>query len=582
MPTPENLPIGIEREKIKKEAEFLNGAKNREYVGLLTNTPLDNILTAYPKIAQGMILLYNYAEGNTIDPATKEGFLDRHLKTLLYAGRLITDEEVERMREDINKGTYSKQLDAYLRQKRQVNFTPANEENSAAFSNYISIKSDSDAVYNKRASLSRTLWLKSSLQNTFGEVNYKQAMVAEMVLSAPFFESVLSMQQISEEAAKRHQAYIDETVSFAKDFKPEERFQKFDELTGEYPVPWVAEVRPGEVIDFDKPYIYSLYDFAGSALEGNWDLDSLYKLYKDTILRRGRFFEATAVSVFNQVVVQLLPARGTSISFADIVGYGKQKRFYRNLLEKTKERDPIIGDVRIVIAAGKPGLGKSIGVEAFLNNLPENAKGVTIRINPDLSRGKVFEYEALIKIAKFHPDLELFAVIEDIDKLAGDRLSSRTTSQFLEIDSAVADAIPGNFHLIATTNRPDVVDPAIISRPGRTSEVLVYGYPNEKNRKKIAEHHAGKNGLNLSDKQLETVATGTKGFSPDEVRHIIWSFKFNNITNPTDEEIEEFIAGIKRRHELEKQTSGMTDQSSKEEEWYEDSDEYFGCEEDEE
>lgn len=73
--------------------------------------------------------------------------------------------------------------------------------------------------------------------------------------------------------------------------------------------------------------------------------------------------------------------------------------------------------------------------------------------------------------------------------------------------------------LIAATNRPDVLDPALL-RPGRFDRQVVVPRPDVKGRKTILEVHANK--VPLTDAvDLEIVAKGTPGFSGADLANLI-------------------------------------------------------------
>lgn len=556
--------VGREKAILRQEAEFLNSHKSNSYLGILTNTSINAVSVLYPETITGMFLLYNYVEGSAIDPASQNGFFDRYLRTQYYAGSLISDEDADRIRGDIKEGKYSQQLEAYLRQRREVIPVPTGpSRQSTAYDQYKAIRDDNDAIHNKRAWLSRVSGLQANLRTVFGEVNYNRAILTEMLLAAPFLEAAVSNDKLDEAASARHKGYVEEVLEFSRGFNPEQRFQRFEEVTKKSSVAWTQEVKTPDLTDLDRPYVQNLYDLAGSMLDGKWDMDAVYGLLKKTILRRGKLFEAVSVRHEYGIAVSLTPTEGSTTSFDDIAGYETQKAYYLNLLTKIKQRDPIVGDIKMVIAAGRPGLGKSIGVQAFLNRLPDNAKGILVRVNTDNIGSSIPEYQMLMRLAYLHSDLDLFAVIEDIDRFAGNRLANITTGMFLEIDSAVADSIPKNFHLIATTNRPDVVDPAIFSRPGRASEVLVYNYPGAKSRKRIARLHAEKNGFNLPEKTMQYIADKAAKFSPDEIGYLFWRMRFNDIKDPTEVIIDRYIKETLDRDKVKQQarTSELADGS---------------------
>ncbi len=73
--------------------------------------------------------------------------------------------------------------------------------------------------------------------------------------------------------------------------------------------------------------------------------------------------------------------------------------------------------------------------------------------------------------------------------------------------------------LIAATNRPDVLDPALL-RPGRFDRQIVVGNPDIAGREKILGVHAGKVPL-APDVDLKIIARGTPGFSGADLANLV-------------------------------------------------------------
>ena len=73
--------------------------------------------------------------------------------------------------------------------------------------------------------------------------------------------------------------------------------------------------------------------------------------------------------------------------------------------------------------------------------------------------------------------------------------------------------------LIAATNRPDVLDPALL-RPGRFDRQVVVPRPDVRGRLKILQVHARKVPLG-NDVELEVIAKGTPGFSGADIKNLV-------------------------------------------------------------
>jgi cell division protease FtsH len=76
-----------------------------------------------------------------------------------------------------------------------------------------------------------------------------------------------------------------------------------------------------------------------------------------------------------------------------------------------------------------------------------------------------------------------------------------------------------NIILIAATNRPDILDPALL-RPGRFDRQIVVDRPDRNGRKKILEVHAKGKPI-ASEVDLDTLAAGTPGFTGADLANLV-------------------------------------------------------------
>ena len=73
--------------------------------------------------------------------------------------------------------------------------------------------------------------------------------------------------------------------------------------------------------------------------------------------------------------------------------------------------------------------------------------------------------------------------------------------------------------IIAATNRPDVLDPALL-RPGRFDRQVTVSLPDSKERKAILEVHA-RNKILAKDVNLQNIAERTPGFSGADIENLL-------------------------------------------------------------
>lgn len=175
-----------------------------------------------------------------------------------------------------------------------------------------------------------------------------------------------------------------------------------------------------------------------------------------------------------------------------------------------------------VLLYGPPGTGKTLMAKAVANET--NANFISIR-GPQLLSKWVGESEKAIrqtfrKARQVSPTVIFF---DELDSLApargqdvGSNVSERVVNQLLtELDGLEEME---NVMVIAATNRPDMIDPALI-RSGRFDRLVMVGQPGEKGRKEILRIHTQDIPL-AADVSLRELAEITDGFVGSDLASI--------------------------------------------------------------
>jgi len=169
---------------------------------------------------------------------------------------------------------------------------------------------------------------------------------------------------------------------------------------------------------------------------------------------------------------------------------------------------------RGILLYGPPGCGKTYIVKALANESGTNFIAVK---GPEILTMWVGESERklreVFKRAKqVAPAIILF---DEIDALApkrgiemGARVTEQIVSQLLTEMSGIEEM--EGVVVIGTTNRPDIVDPALL-RPGRFDRLIYVPAPDEKTRLEILKVHT--RGMPLKNVSLEKLAKDTDGYS---------------------------------------------------------------------
>ncbi len=176
---------------------------------------------------------------------------------------------------------------------------------------------------------------------------------------------------------------------------------------------------------------------------------------------------------------------------------------------------------RGILLHGPPGTGKTLMARAVAGEI--NANFISIK-GPELLSKFVGETERAIreifeKARRASPTIIFF---DEIDAIASQRrrgvneVSQRIVSQLLtEMDGL--QELHG-VYILAATNRPDIIDPAL-RRPGRLTKIIKVGHPDAKARKEILEVHLRNVIIDNSD--IEKLVNLTEGYTGAELTEIV-------------------------------------------------------------
>lgn len=179
---------------------------------------------------------------------------------------------------------------------------------------------------------------------------------------------------------------------------------------------------------------------------------------------------------------------------------------------------------RGVLFYGPPGCGKTLLAKAIANECQANFISVK---GPELLTMWFGESEANVrdifdKARSASPCVLFFDELDSIAKSRGGMASDaggaadRVINQILtEMDGMGAKK---NVFIIGATNRPDIIDPAIL-RPGRLDQLIYIPLPDEKSREAILKSNLRKSPL-ARDVDLPYMAKVTNGFSGADLTEI--------------------------------------------------------------
>lgn len=232
---------------------------------------------------------------------------------------------------------------------------------------------------------------------------------------------------------------------------------------------------------------------------------------------------------FGKARARLLTEKQNLVTFADVAGCEEAKDELQEIIEflKDPQRFQKLGG-RIpkgVLLMGPPGTGKTLLARAIAGeaNVPffsiSGSDFVEMFVGVGASRVR-----DLFEQGKKHAPCIIF--MDEIDAVGRHRGAGlggghdereQTLNQLLvEMDGFEAN---DGVILIAATNRPDVLDPALL-RPGRFDRQVVVGRPDVRGREEILRVHTKKIPL-AADVSLAILARGTPGFSGADLANLV-------------------------------------------------------------
>jgi len=173
---------------------------------------------------------------------------------------------------------------------------------------------------------------------------------------------------------------------------------------------------------------------------------------------------------------------------------------------------------RGILLYGPPGTGKTLIAKAVANEAKANFIAIK---GPEILSKWVGESEKAVRQifrrAKLvAPSIVFFDEIDSIAPVRGsdtNRVTERIVAQLLSEIDGVADM--KDVVVIATTNRPDLVDPALL-RPGRLEKLIFVPPPDEEGRYEIFKVHT--KGMKLAkDVDLRELAKRTEGYTGADI-----------------------------------------------------------------
>ena len=232
---------------------------------------------------------------------------------------------------------------------------------------------------------------------------------------------------------------------------------------------------------------------------------------------------------FGRSRAKMITEEDTRVTFEDVAGVEEAKEELSEVVEflsNPKKFTRLGGRIpKGVLLVGPPGTGKTLLARAVAGEagVPFFSISGSDFVEMFVGVGAARVRDLFIQGKKNAPCLIFIDEIDAVGRQRGAGLGGghdereQTLNQLLvEMDGFESNE---GVILIAATNRPDVLDPALL-RPGRFDRQVFVPNPDLNGRKKILEVHARR--VPLADNvDLEVIARGTPGFSGADLENLV-------------------------------------------------------------
>lgn len=245
------------------------------------------------------------------------------------------------------------------------------------------------------------------------------------------------------------------------------------------------------------------------------------------VIFRGAQSSGMGISQFGQSKAKLFFGSKTDTTFKDVAGIDEAREELNEIVDflKTPNKFRKLG-ARIpkgVLMVGPPGTGKTLLARAIAGEAgvpffhTSGSEFEEMLVGAGASRVR----DLFVKAKKTAPSLIFIDEIDAVARKRGTKIQSGTTEQTLNQILVEMDGFEKNTNVIvlAATNRPDVLDPAIL-RPGRFDRQIRIDLPDMEGRKQILDVH-GKNKPFAKEVNLEKIAKRTVGFTGADLENIL-------------------------------------------------------------
>jgi len=232
---------------------------------------------------------------------------------------------------------------------------------------------------------------------------------------------------------------------------------------------------------------------------------------------------------FSKSKARLFDKKSIDVTYNDVAGLENAKKELQEVKEYLKDPSKfktLGGELpKGILLVGPPGVGKTLLAQATAGeaDVPFYSISGSEFIEMFVGVGASRVRDMFEKAKKDAPTIIFIDEIDSIGRVRGTGLGGGHDEREQTLNQILAEmdgfAPHESVIVMAATNRPDVLDPALI-RPGRFDRRITLNLPQKKARRQILETHSRDVPL-ADDVNLENLAQRTPGFSGADLKNLV-------------------------------------------------------------